>query len=53
MACIEKEISVIITRNGNGDMECFPVGENIHVDNILHQTIVPARIKEDIAENCI
>lgn len=46
----EKEISVIITRNGNGDMECFPVGENIHVDNILHQTIVPARIKEDIAE---
>ncbi|WP_382350969.1 5-(carboxyamino)imidazole ribonucleotide synthase [Lederbergia graminis] len=44
----EKEISVIVTRNENGDMECFPVGENIHQDNILHQTIVPARISETI-----
>nr|WP_144926058.1 5-(carboxyamino)imidazole ribonucleotide synthase [Paenibacillus bovis] len=44
----EKEISVIVTRNENGDMECFPVGENIHQDNILHQTIVPARISESI-----
>lgn len=44
----KKEISVIISRNVKGDMECFPVGENIHVDNILHQTIVPARINEHI-----
>lgn len=44
----EKEISVIVTRNANGDMECFPVGENIHVDNILYQTIVPARINKHI-----
>ncbi|MEB6549841.1 5-(carboxyamino)imidazole ribonucleotide synthase [Heyndrickxia sporothermodurans] len=44
----EKEISVIVTRNVNGDMECFPVGENIHVDNILHQTIVPAHINKHI-----
>ncbi|MEW9051642.1 MAG: 5-(carboxyamino)imidazole ribonucleotide synthase [Neobacillus sp.] len=48
----EKEISVIITRNGLGDTAVFPVAENIHRDNILHQTIVPARIStkaEDIA----
>ncbi|MGE8207702.1 5-(carboxyamino)imidazole ribonucleotide synthase [Heyndrickxia sp. NPDC080065] len=44
----EKEISVIVARNIKGDMECFPVGENIHVNNILHQTIVPARIKESV-----
>ena len=40
----EKEISVIITRGTNGESAVFPVAENIHKDNILHQTIVPARI---------
>lgn len=46
----EKEVSVIVARNEKGDMECFPVGENNHVDNILHQTIVPARVNEKVAE---
>ncbi|MGV3488218.1 MAG: 5-(carboxyamino)imidazole ribonucleotide synthase [Tuberibacillus sp.] len=41
-----KEISVIVTRNTLGETSTFPVAENIHVNNILHQTIVPARIKE-------
>lgn len=49
----EKEISVIIVRNPNGEMEVFPVGENIHIDNILHQTIVPARISEASREKAI
>ncbi|WP_191276887.1 5-(carboxyamino)imidazole ribonucleotide synthase [Neobacillus kokaensis] len=40
----EKEISVIVTRSLDGETAIFPVGENIHVENILHQTIVPARI---------
>ena len=39
-----KEISVIVTRKFNGETAIFPVGENIHIENILHQTIVPARI---------
>lgn len=34
-------------------MSVFPVAENIHVDNILHQTIVPARISPHIAEKAI
>jgi 5-(carboxyamino)imidazole ribonucleotide synthase len=42
----EKEISVIIQRNGNGETYCLPVGENIHVNHILHETIVPARISD-------
>ncbi|MFS0820672.1 5-(carboxyamino)imidazole ribonucleotide synthase [Bacillus sp. 1P02SD] len=42
----EKEISVIVTRNLAGEAKTFPVAENIHVDNILHQSIVPARISE-------
>lgn len=42
-----KEISVIIQRNGNGETYCLPVGENIHVNHILHETIVPARISDE------
>jgi 5-(carboxyamino)imidazole ribonucleotide synthase len=49
----KKEISVIITRNGLGDTAVFPVAENIHRDNILHQTIVPARISTQAEELAI
>lgn len=42
-----KEISVIVARNVNGETNVFPVAENIHQDNILHQSIVPARIKKE------
>lgn len=49
----EKEISVIICRNGKGEHAVFPVGENIHRDNILHETIVPARISEHAKETAI
>ena len=42
-----KEISVIVQRNGYGETYCLPVGENIHVNHILHETIVPARIERD------
>ncbi|MFV8828689.1 5-(carboxyamino)imidazole ribonucleotide synthase [Alkalihalobacterium sp. APHAB7] len=44
----EKELSVIVSRNVSGQVETFPVAENIHVNNILHQTIVPARIEARI-----
>jgi 5-(carboxyamino)imidazole ribonucleotide synthase len=50
----KKEISVIVTRNLRGQTSYFPVGENIHIDNILHETIVPARISNNVkmkAEN--
>ncbi|MFC5628566.1 5-(carboxyamino)imidazole ribonucleotide synthase [Aliibacillus thermotolerans] len=46
----EKEISVIVTRSTTGEVATFPVGENIHVNNILHQTIVPARIPKEIEQ---
>lgn len=42
----QKEVSVIVTRNPAGEVKAFPVSENIHVENILHQSIVPARISE-------
>ncbi|WP_042478739.1 5-(carboxyamino)imidazole ribonucleotide synthase [Bacillus ndiopicus] len=46
----EKEISVIVQRNGQGQTCCLPVGENIHVNHILHETIVPARIAKTTYE---
>jgi 5-(carboxyamino)imidazole ribonucleotide synthase len=49
----EKEISVIVTRNIDGETAIFPVAENIHADNILHQTIVPARISEEIHADAV
>lgn len=45
-----KEVSVIVQRNGHGESYCQPVGENIHVHHILHETIVPARISESTAQ---
>ena len=48
-----KEISVIVQRNGHGDTKCLPVGENIHVNHILHETIVPARIEQQTTEKAI
>lgn len=49
----EKEISVIICRSVSGETAVFPVGENIHHENILHQTIVPARITKNAEEKAV
>lgn len=43
------EVSVIVAGNPQRQYFCFPVAENVHVNNILHQTIVPARIPEPLA----
>lgn len=39
-----KEVSVICARTSTGEMASYPVAENIHRDNILYMSIVPARI---------
>ena len=46
----DKEISVIVTRSITEEVSVFPVVENIHINNILHQSIVPARISAEIEE---
>lgn len=46
----EKEISVMVAANGLDEVSVFPVVENIHRRNILHQTIAPAKISKDVAE---
>lgn len=44
------ELSVIAARSSNGEVQTFPVAENIHVDNILHLSIVPARVPDEVQE---
>ena len=41
------EISVVIQRNTLGEIAILPIGENVHKNHILHQTIVPARVSEE------
>jgi 5-(carboxyamino)imidazole ribonucleotide synthase len=38
------ETSVLACRGLNGDIAVYPVGDNRHINSILHETIVPADI---------
>ena len=44
------EVSVIASRNTNGQIKTYPLVENIHQENILRETIAPARVSEDISK---
>lgn len=43
------EVSVIAARNNKGDIKAFPLVENMHEENILRQTIAPARVSSYVA----
>jgi len=43
------EISVIVARGTSGFVSVFPVAENVHVNGILHTTVAPARISDELA----
>jgi 5-(carboxyamino)imidazole ribonucleotide synthase len=44
----QMELSVIAARNPAGELAVFPTAENIHRENILHLSIVPARVSEQV-----
>ncbi|BAK21791.1 5-(carboxyamino)imidazole ribonucleotide synthase [Melissococcus plutonius] len=46
----EKEISILISGDGQKNYTTFPVVENIHKNNILYETIAPARIADEVIE---
>jgi 5-(carboxyamino)imidazole ribonucleotide synthase len=46
----KKEISIMVARNKSGQIETFPIAENIHKNNVLDTTIVPANISLKIKE---
>ncbi|WP_266076130.1 5-(carboxyamino)imidazole ribonucleotide synthase [Haladaptatus caseinilyticus] len=45
----ERELSVIAVK-GDDEITTFPVGENVHEDEILRETVVPARAPESVRE---
>lgn len=47
------EISVLACRGYNGDIVVYPVAENRHIENILHETIVPANILKETSEKAM
>ncbi len=38
------ELSVVLARSYGGEVACFPVAENTHVNGILDTSVVPARV---------
>jgi len=44
------EVSVIAARNTKGQIKTYPVVENIHEENILRETIAPARVSERVSK---
>jgi 5-(carboxyamino)imidazole ribonucleotide synthase len=47
---LETELSVVLARGEDGEVQTFPVGENRHRDGILETTVVPARVPDRLAE---
>ncbi len=43
------ELSVIVARGAGGEVEAFPVAENIHTHHILDFSLVPARVDASVA----
>ncbi len=50
---LKKEISVIITRFGINRFEIYEPIENIHQDQILKHSVIPAKISQKISEQSI
>jgi 5-(carboxyamino)imidazole ribonucleotide synthase len=47
---LKKEISVVVTRFLNNDFVIYEPIENLHVDQILNRSIIPADINKDVFE---
>lgn len=46
----ERELSIVISRNAAGDTSVFPTTEIIHRQNLLKETIAPARVSDEVSE---
>ncbi len=50
---IQCEVSAIVARNAVGELASFPVAENQHRNGVLHISIVPARVSEQLAKQAV
>ncbi len=46
----ERELSIVISRNAAGETSIFPTAEIIHRQNVLKETIVPARVSDEVSQ---
>lgn len=47
---IKRELSVVVARGSDEELQTFPVSENQHVNGILDISIVPARVTPELAQ---
>ena len=47
---LDCEVSVVLVRDAQGQVQCFPVAENQHTRGILDVSIVPARVAATLAD---
>ncbi len=50
MVDLQREVSVVLARGFDGEIDYFPLAENSHKNGILDQTHVPANISDEIAQ---
>jgi len=50
---LDREFSVVLARGQQGQVTAFPVAENVHINGILHSTVVPATISSDQSATAI
>jgi 5-(carboxyamino)imidazole ribonucleotide synthase len=48
-----KEVSIMVARNPSGQIESFPVVENLHKNGVLYTTVAPAKISRTIEKKAI
>ncbi len=53
MIDFKMETSILACRSLNGEIAVYPVGDNKHIDSILHETSVPANIPEKAAKQAM
>lgn len=51
MLVLDLEVSVVLARDAEGNIEAFPTAENSHLNGILDVSIAPARCSEVIKAN--
>ncbi len=48
---LQRELSVVLARGFDGVIACFPVAENVHVNGILHTSLVPSACDPELQKN--
>ncbi|MFK5986706.1 MAG: 5-(carboxyamino)imidazole ribonucleotide synthase [Pseudomonadota bacterium] len=50
---LKTEISLVLARSFDGQVSCYPIGENYHVNGILEHTVVPCNLDEKLKNKVI